>query len=76
VAQLLSLAKKIGMSVLCGHTHKMGITFINQSFNGKLTSSLYGFEVGNMMDLKTSNLPQRRKCELAIWFWNPLYSRR
>lgn len=48
----LKLAKKTGMSVLCGHTHKMGILHSNQSYNGKLTNTLYGFEVGNMMNLK------------------------
>jgi hypothetical protein len=48
----MALAKKIGMSVLCGHTHKLGLLHFNTSYNGKVTSSLYGFEVGNMMDLK------------------------
>jgi hypothetical protein len=48
----MSLAKKIGMSVVCGHTHKLGFLHENKSFNGKQISSLYGFEVGNMMDLK------------------------
>jgi predicted phosphodiesterase len=48
----MALAKKTGMSVLCGHTHKMGLLHFNTSFNGRLTSTLYGFEVGNMMDLK------------------------
>ncbi|MFY9325220.1 MAG: metallophosphoesterase [Candidatus Nanopelagicales bacterium] len=48
----MSLAKKTGMSVLCGHTHKLGLLHFNTSYNGKLTSSLHGFEVGNMMDLK------------------------
>jgi hypothetical protein len=48
----MGLAKKTGMSVLCGHTHKLGLLHSNTSYNGKLTSSLYGFEVGNMMDLK------------------------
>jgi hypothetical protein len=48
----MSLAKKIGMSVVCGHTHKLGYLHENKSFNGKYISSLYGFEVGNMMDLK------------------------
>jgi hypothetical protein len=63
------------MSVLCGHTHKLGYLHENKSFNGKYVSSLYGFEVGNMMDLKTSNLPQRRKCKLANSFWFVVYTR-
>jgi hypothetical protein len=48
----MALAKKIGMSVLCGHTHKLGLLHFNTAYNGKITSSLYGFEVGNIMDLK------------------------
>jgi predicted phosphodiesterase len=48
----MALARKTGMSVVCGHTHKLGLLHHNTGYNGKLTSSLYGFEVGNMMDLK------------------------
>jgi hypothetical protein len=48
----MTLAKKIGMSVVCGHTHKLGYLHDNKSFNGRYVSNLYGFEVGNLMDLK------------------------
>ena len=48
----ISLAKKLNRSVICGHTHKLGLIPHSTSMNGKQTSLLYGFEVGNIMDLK------------------------
>ena len=48
----MALAKKIGMSTIIGHTHKQGLLHHHTSFNGKVTSQLFGFEVGNLMDLK------------------------
>ena len=48
----LALAKKTGMSVVCGHTHKQGLLHHHTAYNSKLTSQLFGFEVGNLMDLK------------------------
>lgn len=48
----MGLAKKIGMSVVCGHTHKQGLLHHHTSYNGKITSQLFGFEVGNLMELK------------------------
>lgn len=47
----LSLARKSGVSIVCGHTHKLGIQHEHQGFNGRLVSRLYGIEVGHMMDL-------------------------
>ena len=46
------LSKKVGLSVLCGHTHRLGLQPYTQSVNGKATRTLYGFEVGNLMDMK------------------------
>jgi len=48
----LALAKKTGMSVVCGHTHKQGLLHHHTAYNSKVTSQLFGFEVGNLMDLK------------------------
>ena len=48
----LALARKIGLSVVCGHTHRAGIQHEHQSCNGKITNRLYGFEVGHLMDLR------------------------
>lgn len=48
----LGLAKKVGASVVCGHTHKAGMQHHNLSHSGKVTQSLVGFEVGHLMDMK------------------------
>lgn len=46
----LGLAKKWGVSVVCGHTHRAGITHYTMSLNGR-SRQLTGFEVGNLMDV-------------------------
>lgn len=47
----LNLAKRVGMSVVCGHTHRLGIQHQHAAVNGRIVSRLYGFEVGNLMAL-------------------------
>jgi len=46
------LTKKVGMSVVCGHTHRMGLQPYTTSVNGRLTRTLWGFEVGHLMDMR------------------------
>ena len=46
------LTKKVGLSVVCGHTHRMGLQPYTTSVNGKVTRTLWGFEVGHLMDMK------------------------
>lgn len=46
----LGLARKTGMSVVAGHTHRLGIQPESAGVNGK-SRTIYGFEVGNLMDL-------------------------
>jgi hypothetical protein len=46
------LCRKTGLSVACGHTHRLGLQPYTTSANGKVTRTLWGFEVGNLMDLK------------------------
>ena len=48
------LARKTGKSIVCGHTHRLGLQPYSSSVDGKLTRTLWGFEVGNLMDLKTA----------------------
>lgn len=48
------LSAKTGMSVVCGHTHRMGLIPVSESFNGKVNRTRWGFEVGNLMDFKTA----------------------
>lgn len=45
----LNLAKRIGASVVCGHTHKAGIQHHTTGFSGKTTQRLVGLEVGHLM---------------------------
>ena len=46
------LCKKVGMSVVCGHTHRMGLQPYTTSVNGRVTRTLWGFEVGHLMDMR------------------------
>lgn len=51
----LNLAKKCGYSVICGHTHKMGIQHHHVSWGGEIIRELWGFEVGNLMDMNKAS---------------------
>lgn len=51
----LTLAKQIGASVVCGHTHKQGIQHEHTGFGGSIKSRLYGVEVGHLMDLSQAH---------------------
>src|SRR5262249_5710627 len=50
----LRLARKWGYSVVCGHTHKLGIQHDHDTVNGKTVKSRFGFEVGNLMSFKAA----------------------
>lgn len=50
----MNLARKLGKSVVCGHTHKMGLQHETTGLNGK-TKTLFGLEVGHLMDLKKAS---------------------
>lgn len=51
----LSLAKRTGVSIVCGHTHRLGIQHEHTGLNGSLNGKLFGMEVGHMMDLKKAS---------------------
>ena len=51
-ATALGLAKRAGMSVVCGHTHRMGLTHYTQSYFGGNPKTVWGLEVGHLMNLK------------------------
>ena len=46
----MGLARKIGKSVVCGHTHRVGLQHETTGYNGK-TRTIYGLEVGHAMDM-------------------------
>lgn len=50
----LGLAKKIGKSVVCGHTHRLALQHDTTGLNGK-TKTLFGLEVGHLMDIKQAS---------------------
>jgi hypothetical protein len=50
----LALARKWGYSVVCGHTHKLGIQHEHMTVNSKVTRERWGFEVGNLMNFKSA----------------------
>jgi predicted phosphodiesterase len=46
----LEAAKRHGKSVVCGHTHRQGISSFTTASGGHLTGIVTGFEVGHLMD--------------------------
>lgn len=46
---------KFGMSVVCGHTHRLGVSNHTTSLKGKVTRTLTGLEVGHVMDLRQAH---------------------
>lgn len=50
----LRLARKWGHSVICGHTHKLGLQHDHDTVNGKVVRTRFGFEVGNLMLFKAA----------------------
>ena len=51
----MGLAKKWGKSVVCGHTHKAGIQHQHLSVNSKITTHLFGMEIGHLMAPKKAD---------------------
>lgn len=51
----LNLAKKTGMSVVCGHTHRMGLMHHSEGVAGRNTRTIWGMEVGNLMDARQAS---------------------
>jgi len=47
----LRLAQRTGKSVCCGHTHRAGIQPYTEAYSGKVTRTIYGMEVGCLMEL-------------------------
>ena len=60
------LTQKTGMSVACGHTHRAGIRPHTQGVNGKVTRTLYGMEVGNLMDMKQAKYAKTHNWQQAF----------
>ncbi len=50
----LGLAKKLGKSVVCGHTHRLGLQHETTGLYGK-TKTLFGLEVGHLMNMSEAS---------------------
>lgn len=50
----IGLARKLGYSVVCGHTHRAGLVPESFGFNGQL-KTLVGMEVGHGMDIRKAS---------------------
>ena len=58
----LNLAKKAGKSVVCGHTHRLGMSAYSEGLYGAYRP-LYGVETGNLMNRAKASYTKG----LAIW---------
>lgn len=58
------LALKFGKSVVCGHTHSMGIIPHTTGLPGSGQTTIYGVEVGNLMDMRKADY---LKAGVADW---------
>lgn len=62
-----NLAKnKFGANVVCGHTHRAGLTSESYGYNGKIRNTRYGLEVGHFMDLTKADY-LKKKGVAANW---------
>lgn len=60
----LNAAKRFNKSVIMGHTHRLGVMSHSYGFGGKVTKTLTGVEVGNLMDMRQA---QYLKGATANW---------
>lgn len=51
-ASAMEAAKRMGVNIVSGHTHRAGRTSFSEAIGGRLGRVLHGVEVGNLMDFK------------------------
>jgi predicted phosphodiesterase len=51
----LGAAVKFTKSVVMGHTHRIGLLAHSSGYDGRVTRTVHGFEVGNLMDMKQAH---------------------
>ena len=52
----LNGARRLGKSVVCGHTHRLGVSAFTEASRGQLGRTVWGVEVGNLVDLSSSGM--------------------
>lgn len=50
----LNAARKLGTSLIMGHTHRLGRGSESVGYDGKIVRQITGLEVGNLMDMKAA----------------------
>lgn len=61
----LGLSRKIGASVVCGHVHRLAVASETEMVGSKVTRIRTGFEVGHLIDVRTSGMAYMRG--MANW---------
>ncbi len=56
----LNGARRLGKSVVCGHTHRLGVSAFTEASRGHLGRTVWGVEVGNLVDLSSSGMAYTR----------------
>ncbi len=56
----LNGARRLGKSVICGHTHRLGVSAFTEASRGHLGRTVWGVEVGNLVDLSSSGMAYTR----------------
>lgn len=49
-ATALEAARRHGLSIVSGHTHRLGVSWHTTASGGEVTNRIFGFEVGHLMD--------------------------
>lgn len=52
----IEAAKRHGKSVVCGHTHRQGLTSVTEASDGRVGRTLSGMEVGHLIDTKSKGM--------------------
>jgi metallophosphoesterase superfamily enzyme len=64
----LNGAKKIGKSVIMGHTHRLGKGSHSIGYDGKISQTLTGVEVGHLMDMRAAQYLKRGSADWQTGF--------
>jgi len=56
----LNGAVRLGKSVVCGHTHRLGISAVSEAYRGQYGRILWGVEVGNAVNLSSVGMSYTR----------------
>lgn len=51
----MALSRKWNYSVVCGHTHRLGLQHEHRALNGRITRYMWGMEVGCLMSMRKAD---------------------